>query len=54
MTISRKGFLKALGLGILASQAPRGWAVVEQIEKSGAGKLRIKDVEIYAFDIPLK
>ena len=55
MTISRKGFLKALGFGILASQAPRGWAAAAaKIEESGAGKLRIKDVEIYAFDIPLK
>ncbi|MDP2915620.1 MAG: dipeptide epimerase [Candidatus Aminicenantes bacterium] len=55
MTISRKGFLKALGFGILASQVPRGWAAAAaKIEESGAGKLRIKDVEIYAFDIPLK
>jgi L-Ala-D/L-Glu epimerase len=55
MSISRKGFLKALGFGILASRVPRGWAdAVEKIEKSGAGKLRIKDVEVYAFDIPLK
>jgi L-alanine-DL-glutamate epimerase-like enolase superfamily enzyme len=53
MTITRKGFLKALGFGILASQAPHGWAAAEKLEKSGAGKLRIKDVEIYAFDIPL-
>jgi L-Ala-D/L-Glu epimerase len=55
MTISRKGFLKALGFGLLASQAPRGFAAAAAAaEKSGAGKLRIKDVEIYAFDIPLK
>ena len=55
MTVSRKGFLKALGFGLLASQAPRGWAAAaDKAEKSGAGKLRIKDVEIYAFDIPLK
>ena len=55
MTISRKGFLKALGFGILASQAPRGWAAAaEKVEKSGAGILRIKDVEIYAFDVPLR
>jgi len=53
MTITRKGFLKALGFGILASQAPHSWAAAEKLEKSGAGKLRIKDVEIYAFDIPL-
>ncbi|HEX2695227.1 MAG TPA: hypothetical protein VHP61_05700, partial [Acidobacteriota bacterium] len=55
MSISRKGFLKILGFGILAAQAPQGFAAAaEKIEKSGAGKLRIKDVEIYAFDIPLK
>ena len=54
MTMSRKGFLKALGFGILASQAPHGWAAAEKIEKSEAGKLRIKDIELYAFDIPLK
>jgi L-Ala-D/L-Glu epimerase len=55
MSISRKGFLKMLGFGLLASQAPQGLAfAAEKIEKSGAGKLRIKDVEIYAFDIPLK
>jgi len=55
MIISRKGFLKMLGFGILALHTPRGWAAAaEKIEKSGAGKLRIKDVEIYAFDIPLK
>ena len=53
MTISRKGFLKALGFGILASQAPLSLAAAEKVEKSGAGKLRIKDVEIYAFDVPL-
>jgi hypothetical protein len=53
MTISRKGFLKALGFGILASQAPLSLAAAEKIEKSGADKLRIKDVEIYAFDVPL-
>lgn len=55
MSISRKGFLKMLGFGLLASQAPQGLAFApEKIEKSGGGKLRIKDVEIYAFDIPLK
>ena len=55
MGISRKGFLKALGFGILASQAPPGWsAAVQKLERGGGGKLRIKDVEIYAFDIPLK
>jgi len=54
MSLTRKGFLKVLGFGILATQAPRSWAAAEKIEKSGARKLRIKDVELYAFDIPLK
>ena len=55
MTLTRNGFLKALGCGLLAAQAPRGWAAAEKaVERSGASKLRIKDVEIYAFDIPLK
>jgi L-alanine-DL-glutamate epimerase-like enolase superfamily enzyme len=54
MKISRKAFLKMLGLGILASQASGGWAALaEKVEKSEAKKIRIKDIEIYAFDIPL-
>lgn len=56
MNISRKTFLKMIGMGILASHAPHSWtaAAADKIDKSEAKKIRIKEVEIYAFDIPLK
>lgn len=54
MTISRKTFLRLMGAGMLATNLPRAWpAVAEKVEKSEVQKIRIKDVEIYAFDIPL-
>lgn len=55
MTISRKSFLKALGLGALAAGSrayPLTRAVADQARAS-AGRLTIKDVEIFLFDIPL-
>lgn len=46
MSQTRKTFLKARG--------PGGSAASEKLKKSAAEKLRIRDVELYAFDIPLK
>lgn len=54
MTISRKTFLKLMGIGMLTTNLPRAWpAIADKVEKSEVKKIRIKDVEIYAFDIPL-
>jgi len=55
MSKTRKILPKVHGFGIPSSQAPRGRAFAsEKVENSGLGNLRIQDVEIYAFDIPLK
>jgi len=56
MKFSRKEFLKFLGLGFIASRIPQGLAFPsEKMEesKAAAKKLKIKDVEIYYFDISL-
>jgi L-alanine-DL-glutamate epimerase-like enolase superfamily enzyme len=57
MSLSRKQFLKVLGLGGLASglgglRLPLAGAQAAG-GRAGAPKMRIKDVEIYAFDLPL-
>jgi len=57
MTMSRKNFLKALGLGFLSTGAGKGLAQpTASLEKAKAevSKLKITGVDIYAFDIPLK
>lgn len=54
MGVSRKDFLKLLGLGFLASEILRGEEKKELKEaKAEAKSLKIKDVEIYYFDIPM-
>jgi L-Ala-D/L-Glu epimerase / N-acetyl-D-glutamate racemase len=57
MTMSRKNFLKALGLGFLSAGARKGLsqpsASLEKA-KAEASKLKITGVDIYAYDIPLK
>lgn len=53
---SRKQFLKMLGFGTLASGLPASWSFASQKmeeAKAGAKMLKIKDVEIYYFDIKL-
>ena len=57
MTISRKDFLKMVGAGALGASLPAGHALSSpkfETAKSEAKKLKIQDVEIYYFDIPLK
>jgi L-alanine-DL-glutamate epimerase-like enolase superfamily enzyme len=57
MGLSRKQFLKMLGLGLVSAGAPNGNGFAsEKLDevRSGAKNLKIKDVEIFAFDIPLK
>jgi L-alanine-DL-glutamate epimerase-like enolase superfamily enzyme len=57
MTMSRKNFLKALGLGFLSTGAGKGLAHPSaSLEKAKveASRLKITGVDIYAFDIPLK
>jgi L-alanine-DL-glutamate epimerase-like enolase superfamily enzyme len=57
MTISRKDFLKMVGAGALGASLPAGHALASpklETAKSEAKKLKIQDVEIYYFDIPLK
>ncbi|MBP1766759.1 MAG: dipeptide epimerase [Candidatus Aminicenantes bacterium] len=57
MTMSRKNFLKALGLGFLSTGAGKGLAQPSaslEKAKAEASKLKITGVDIYAFDIPLK
>jgi L-alanine-DL-glutamate epimerase-like enolase superfamily enzyme len=55
MNLSRKQFLKSLGLGALALGTGRSGLAGERLEESKtvARKLKIKDVEIYLFDLPL-
>ena len=56
MAFSRKQFMKTLGLGALGMSLPAPWASAgEKVEAAAAkaGKLKIKDVEIYYFDIDL-
>ncbi len=57
MNLSRKQFLKAIGLGALAAgTGAAGWAspsAKPEAAKTAAPKLKIKDVEIYYFDLPL-
>jgi len=57
MAMSRKNFLKMLGLGFLSTGAGKGLsqpsASLEKA-KAEASKLKITGVDIYAFDIPLK
>jgi L-Ala-D/L-Glu epimerase / N-acetyl-D-glutamate racemase len=57
MNLSRKQFLKAIGLGALAAgTGAAGWASPSpklEAAKAPASKLKIKDVEVYLFDIPL-
>jgi len=57
MSLSRKQFLKCLGLGSLASglggfSLPLTAAAAPQ-PRAGAPKMTIKEVEIYLFDLPL-
>lgn len=57
MSLSRKQFLKFLGLGSLASGLggfglPLAAAQAAKA-RSGAPRMAIKDIEIYAFDLPL-
>ena len=55
MNLSRKQFLKMFGLGAVATGTTAyGWASQKLEEtRAAARKLKIKDVEIYLFDIPL-
>jgi len=53
---SRKQFLKMLGFGALSSTLPSSWGLTSprmEQAKAGAKTLKIKDVEIYYFDIKL-
>jgi len=57
MAMSRKNFLKALGLGFLSAGAGKGLAhpsATLEKARAEATKLKITGVDIYAFDIPLK
>jgi L-alanine-DL-glutamate epimerase-like enolase superfamily enzyme len=55
MNLSRKQFLKSLGLGALALGTGRSGLAGERLEESRAAarRLKVKDVEIYLFDLPL-
>ena len=55
MSLSRKQFLKVLGLGGLASGLGGFGLSAAQAAgaRAGAPKMTIKDIEIYAFDLPL-
>jgi L-alanine-DL-glutamate epimerase-like enolase superfamily enzyme len=55
MNLSRKQFLKTLGLGALALGTKPSGLAGKTLEESRAAarKLRIRDVEIYLFDLPL-
>src|SRR4030067_3209694 len=56
MAMSRKNFLKILGLGFLSTGAGSGLskpAAPLEKAKAEASKLKITGVDIYAFDIPL-
>ncbi len=55
MSLSRKGFLKMLGLGALAAGS-KAYALPSQAlgrARADAKKLKITDVEIFLFDVPL-
>lgn len=55
MSLSRKGFLKMFGLGALAAGS-KAYALPTQAltnARAAAKKLKITDVEIFLFDIPL-
>src|SRR4030066_1970807 len=57
MAMSRKNFLKMMGLGFLSTGAGKGLAHPSaslEKAKAEASKLKITGVDIYAFDIPLK
>src|SRR4030067_1923355 len=56
MAMSRKNFLKILGLGFLSTGAGKGLSQPSlplEKAKAEASKLKITGVDIYAFDIPL-
>jgi len=55
MSLSRNGFLKMLGLGALAAGSKAYGLPSKALEdaRSAAKKLKITDVEIFLFDIPL-
>ena len=56
MKFSRKEFLKFLGLGVITSRIPQAFAMPsEKMEEAKAStkKTKIRDVEIYYFDIAL-
>jgi len=56
MAMSRKNFLKMLGLGFLSTGAGKGLskpAASLEKAKAEASRLKITGVDIYAFDIPL-
>jgi L-alanine-DL-glutamate epimerase-like enolase superfamily enzyme len=55
MSLSRKGFLKMLGFGALAAGSKAYGLPSKAIEdaRAAAKKLKITDVEIYLFDLPL-
>ncbi len=55
MTVSRKNFLKMIGFGTLAAGAGAYVPAVRALDQARdtARKLKIKDVEIYLFDLPL-
>ncbi|MBE3110977.1 MAG: dipeptide epimerase [Acidobacteria bacterium] len=55
MNVSRQQFLRTIGLGALgAGASARGWASQRREgAKAAARELKITDVEIYLFDLPL-
>jgi L-alanine-DL-glutamate epimerase-like enolase superfamily enzyme len=56
MSLSRKQFLKVLGLGGLAAGTygpGRLAGAIRDSATAGSAKHKIKDIEIYAFDVPL-
>jgi L-alanine-DL-glutamate epimerase-like enolase superfamily enzyme len=55
MSLSRKGFLKMIGFGALAAGSKAyGWPTKAlEDARAAAKKLKITDVEIFLFDIPL-
>ena len=57
MAMSRKNFLKMLGLGFLSTGASKGLSQPSsslEKAKAEAARLKITGVDIYAYDIPLK
>jgi len=55
MSLSRKGFLKMIGLGALAAGSKAYGLPSKALEdaRAAAKKLKITDIEIFLFDIPL-